>query len=146
VSHVGNVLRIRAEVAELATVREFVREHANHLCPDAGFGDDVVHAVDELVTNSIVHGYRDSPGLIEVEIESADKSLVVRLRDQAPPFDPTRKSDPDVTLPLERRPRGGMGIYLARSLLDTMTYRHTQDGNELTLSKSCDQVEGGGMC
>ncbi len=66
--------------------------------------DPRVLAVDELAANTIVHGYRGQPGTIEVEIERTAEALMVRRRDQAPPFDPTRLAEPDTSLPLEQRP------------------------------------------
>jgi anti-sigma regulatory factor (Ser/Thr protein kinase) len=43
---------------------------------------------------------------------------------------------PDIARPLHERPLGGMGIYLARSVVDRMTYRISADGrNEITLTK-----------
>jgi serine/threonine-protein kinase RsbW len=64
------------------------------------------------------------------------EALLVRLRDGAPLFDPTLLPMPDVTLPLEVRPLGGLGIFLMRQSVDDMTYRVTPEGgNELTLIK-----------
>ncbi len=58
------------------------------------------------------------------------------MRDRAPPFDPTRLPDPDLTLSLEERPVGRMGVFLTRQLVDAVTYRLTgEGGNELTLTK-----------
>jgi anti-sigma regulatory factor (Ser/Thr protein kinase) len=59
------------------------------------------------------------------------------LRDEAPAFDPTQAPEPDITLPLHLRPVGGLGIFLARRLMDAMTYRRTSDQqNEVTLTKN----------
>ena len=104
--------------------------------------DDMLQAVDESATNIFVHGYRGRPGNIEIEVTQEGYVLVVRLRDQAPLFDPTRAPPPDLTLPLERRCLGGLGIHLARRFTDSVTYRKTSEGgNELTLRK---KVKGEG--
>jgi serine/threonine-protein kinase RsbW len=132
---VGNVLRIPADVAQLAVVRQFIRDHAARAGVGSEAMNDMVSAVDESVTNSIVHGYKGKDGSIEVEVETDDGALVVRLRDQAPPFDPTRLPDPDTTLPLESRPLHGLGVFLTRELTDDVVYRKTDSGNELTLVK-----------
>jgi anti-sigma regulatory factor (Ser/Thr protein kinase) len=43
---------------------------------------------------------------------------------------------PDLDLPLERRPLGGMGVHLARTLTDRLDHRILPGGgNEVTLSK-----------
>jgi serine/threonine-protein kinase RsbW len=128
--------RIDADVNQLKDARRFVEETAARfqVAPEAI--SKLVLAVDELVTNIIVHGYEGQPGSIEIELRSIGADLQIRLIDQSPPFDPTRVPDPDTTLPLEERPLGGMGIYLARKIMDRMTYRaDTGRGNELTLLK-----------
>ena len=140
------VLRIPASVNELAAVRRFIRRQARAAGADPRAVHDVVQAVDESVTNAIEHGYAGKPGTVEVEVDRAGRSLIVRLRDQAPPFDPTVLPAPDTTLPLDKRPLGGMGVFLARELTDAVTYRRTSDGNELTLVKECIDSQGGGGC
>ena len=64
------------------------------------------------------------------------KAIEIRLRDQAPLFDPTRVPTPDLTLSLYKRPLGGMGVHVTRQVVDAMRYRVTPEGgNELTLVK-----------
>ena len=128
--------RIPAELHRLAEMRRLVEERAIALNVDASAVYDIILAVNEIATNIIVHGYRDQPGMIEIEVGQADDSLILRLRDQAPPFDPTLVPPPDTTLPLEKRPPGGMGLHITRRLMDAMTYRAIPNGgNELTLMK-----------
>jgi anti-sigma regulatory factor (Ser/Thr protein kinase) len=129
-------LRMAAELDNLAEIRHFVQKTATTFGVDPDIISDVLLAVDEAVTNVLVHGYQGQPGMIELELRRRGDSLVVCLRDQAIPFDPTTVPPPDLTLPLEQRPFGGMGIYLMRQLMDEMTHRITrQGGNELTLVK-----------
>ena len=98
--------------------------------------DDTLAALDEAVSNIIIHGYHGQPGSIEVEVEKEKEALVIRLRDQSPLFDPTLVPPPDLTLPLEERRLGGLGIHLIRCFTDSMAYRVTPEGdNELTLMK-----------
>ncbi|HET7091176.1 MAG TPA: ATP-binding protein [Anaerolineae bacterium] len=126
-----------AKLSMLVEIRRYVEDTA------AGFGAndsallDVVQAVDESAANIIMHGYRGGPGTIDVEIRRERDSLTVCLRDRAPLFDPTRVPAPDLRLPLDQRPLGGMGIYLTRKFVDELAYRVTPEGgNELTLRKS----------
>jgi anti-sigma regulatory factor (Ser/Thr protein kinase) len=62
--------------------------------------------------------------------------VAVCLADDATPFDPTTVPSPNLALPLEHRPLGGMGVQLARDLTDEVHYRApASGGNELTLIK-----------
>jgi serine/threonine-protein kinase RsbW len=131
-----SLLRVPAEVGQLAAVRQFVEASCHLSLLPAEIVDPLVLAVDELVVNIIEHGYRGRPGEIEVEVECTREAVIVRLRDQAPLFDPTCLPIPDITLPLEQRPSGGMGVYLARLAVDSLTHQVTQQGgNQLTLVK-----------
>lgn len=130
------LFRAPAELNQLAGIRRFVQETAVALGASTTAAEELVLAVDESITNIVEHGYQDQPGEIEIEIGREDEAVVVHLRDQAPPFDPTRLPTPDVTQPFSKRQVGGMGIFLTRRFVDAVTYRLTnQGGNELTLTK-----------
>jgi len=129
-------LRVAADVAQLAVIRAFVEQQARALGVDAFDIYDLILAVNEAATNIVVHGYRGRPGLIEIELLQLGDAIEIRLRDQAPLFDPTRVPVPDLTQPLHKRPLGGMGVHVLRELMDAMHYRVTPEGgNELTLVK-----------
>jgi serine/threonine-protein kinase RsbW len=131
-----STLRISAELPNLAAIRRFVQETMSALKAEGDVIDDMLAAVDEAAANIIVHGYRGQPGNMEIEVGKEGNALVVRLRDQAPLFDPTTVPPPDLTLPLEERRLGGLGIHLIRNFTDTMTHRATSEGgNELILMK-----------
>jgi serine/threonine-protein kinase RsbW len=129
-------LHIEAEPKNLAAIRLFVEEAATALGIGLATIPNVILAVDEAVSNIIAHGYRGQGGGIEIEVSREGDALVIRLRDEAAPFDPTNVPPPDLTLPLEQRAAGGLGIHLIRRVMDEMTHRVTpQGGNELTLVK-----------
>jgi serine/threonine-protein kinase RsbW len=131
-----STLRISAELDKLSTVRRFIKEKAAGLAVDPEVIDDVLLATDEAVTNVIVHGYKGCSGNVEIEVGCSGESLVIRVRDHAPPFDPTCVPSPDLNLPLEQRPYGGMGVYIIRKLMDHVSHRvMPQGGNELIMVK-----------
>jgi serine/threonine-protein kinase RsbW len=130
------ILRLAAELNNLETIRRFVEESMRALHVDEKAAYDLVQAVDECATNIVEHGYRGQPGSIEIEIERVDKTLTIELRDHAPVFDPTSVPPPDLTQPLEEREPGGLGVFLARHMVDEMQHRALPGGgNELTMIK-----------
>jgi anti-sigma regulatory factor (Ser/Thr protein kinase) len=129
-------LSITANVHYLVVIRAFVEAAARVVGANAGLVDHTVQAVDESASNIILHGYRSGPGLIEVEVKLVGDDLTVVVSDMAPVFDPTSLREPDVTLPLDERPIGGLGVFLARKLVDEIHHRERPGGgNELTLIK-----------
>jgi serine/threonine-protein kinase RsbW len=130
------VVRVAAKLENLAIIRGFIRLTGVTLGADRDEISDLVLAVDELATNVIVHGYRGESGPLEVEVDREGDMLVVHLRDEAPPFDPTSVPPPDLTIPLEERPLGGLGIHLTRKHVDEISHQALPEGgNELTLKK-----------
>ena len=129
-------LSITANVHYLVVIRAFVEAAAGVVGATVSLVAHTVQAVDETASNIILHGYRGGPGFIEVEVKLLGDDLTVVLSDTAPLFDPTKLREPDVTLPLDERPIGGLGVFLARKLVDEIHHRERPGGgNELTLIK-----------
>jgi anti-sigma regulatory factor (Ser/Thr protein kinase) len=124
-------------LADLAPIRAFIRETTHSDGANDEAVGDLVQAVDELVCNVIEHGYGQGvTGPVEVRVQHDAARIVITIVDSAPPFDPTGHPTPDLTLPLEQRPFGGMGVHLARTLTDGMRHRILPGGgNEVTLEK-----------
>ncbi|HZW03573.1 MAG TPA: ATP-binding protein [Anaerolineaceae bacterium] len=130
------VITLEAGVGALNEIRQFVANCGQAAGLDAKALDGMVLAVDEAASNIIQHGYSGRTGWIEVEVESAGEGFVVRLRDRAKPFDPRSFPDPNLSLPLARRPIGKLGVFLMRKSVDQVRHRLLPEGgNELTLVK-----------
>jgi len=57
------------------------------------------------------------------------------VEDDGKPFDPLQAPPPDLSLPLERRPIGGLGIHLIRNLMDEVSYARVGGRNVLKMVK-----------
>jgi len=129
-------MRVEANVKNLTKIRNFVGQSTSGLGITQDTVDDIVLAVDEAATNIILHGYKEGPGMIEIELRRESDSLFLCLQDQAPSFDPTQVPSPDLTLPLEKRPLGNMGVHLIRHMVDEIIYEiPSGGGNQLILVK-----------
>ena len=129
-------LRLTAELKDLAQIRRFVQESSEAFGVAPGDVPNVLLAVDEAVTNIIVHGYAGQGGPVEIDITRSPGALVIRLRDEARPFDPTGVPEPDLSVPLEEQTPGRLGIHLIRRVMNELIYRRQPGGwNELTMMK-----------
>jgi serine/threonine-protein kinase RsbW len=100
--------------------------------------DDILDtqlAVEEAITNIIVHGYRGAGGEITVSCREGNGIVEVRLEDRAGPFDPLSLPEPDLVSEVEDRKIGGLGIYLIRQVMDEIQYRFEDGKNIFSLTK-----------
>ncbi len=129
-------LEITAKLDNLSTMRDFVEQQAKQFGANERQAFALILSVDEAATNVINYGYRGNPGLLEIDVEREQETLIVTLKDSAPAFDPTTIPAPDVSLPLEARQPGGLGIHFIRQFLDKFSYQRSADGkNILTMKK-----------
>ena len=129
-------LEFRARLDNLAEIRDFAGDSALELGLGGSAVEEIKVCVDEAATNIVKHGYGNQGGGLSVEVFREADEIVVRIVDQAPPFDPELAPSPDLDLPLIDRPVGGMGVHLIRTLTDGLS--HTagpEGGNELVLRK-----------
>jgi serine/threonine-protein kinase RsbW len=118
-----------------------MREFAAQAAKDAGMDDTEVYAVesavDEACTNIIEHAYGlDNGGEIECTCDAEDDRLTIILRDHGKPFDPSIVTEPDLSSGIEKRPPGGLGVYLMRQLMDEVRFESLGEaGNLLTMVK-----------
>jgi sigma-B regulation protein RsbU (phosphoserine phosphatase) len=119
---------------DLADIRRFVERTALLMGAPEDVAGDLVMATHEAITNIITHGYREEPGGVRVTIELDNDRLIIRIYDHSPRFDPTKVAEPDISIPLDKRPPGGLGVHMMRSFTDEMSYSSSPSGeNELVL-------------
>jgi len=92
-------------------------------------------AVDEVATNIVVHGYDEAgrEGMIDVRAGIDEQALRITLEDTGVAYDPGQASLPDqLDVPLEQRPVGGLGLYLAVDGCDELLYERIDERNRNT--------------
>jgi anti-sigma regulatory factor (Ser/Thr protein kinase) len=119
-----DVVRAAAAVRELCETRGVPREPT----------DDLLLGLDEMLSNIVTYGYPGNPaGAIAVRVAISEDALRLDISDRAPAFNPLEAATPDLDAPLDTRPVGGLGVHLARSVMDTMEYAREDGENRLRL-------------
>lgn len=92
--------------------------------------------IEELVLNIMDYGYDDDQHEIEINLTSDSEAVTIDILDEGRAFDPLHDAPvPDVNAPLEERSVGGLGIHLAKTMMDELTYRREDSRNHLQLIK-----------
>lgn len=95
-------------------------------------------AVEEIFVNIANYAYGEETGtvLIQVTIHEDPPSAEITFIDTGVQYDPLANPDPDITLPSNKRKKGGMGIFMVKKSMDEMTYKYEDGKNILTIKKA----------
>jgi len=104
-------------------------------CEQLGFSEqltgDILISVDELVTNTIMHGLKyDATKSFHFEVNHNEDQIEIVIREKGELFDPSEVAIPDTLASLEDRPIEGLGIYFIRKLMDEFSYTVSSDGEK----------------
>jgi len=94
--------------------------------------------LEEAVTNVILYAYpHNEDHTFQVFISKENGVLTTQVKDAGIPFDPTTQApEVNTTLNADERKIGGLGIFLIKEYMDTVSYQRTADGyNVLTMTK-----------
>jgi sigma-B regulation protein RsbU (phosphoserine phosphatase) len=94
-------------------------------------------AIEEIFVNIANYAYGDGGGEMTMGIGFDKDSNTINfvITDNGIPFDPLKKPDPDITLSAEERQIGGLGIFIAKKTMDSLTYSYEDGKNILTMNK-----------
>ena len=92
--------------------------------------------VEELVTNVIDYGgVPAGEHAARVDLSAKNGELVICITDRGAAYNPLTREDPDVTLPAEERPIGGLGVHFCKKLTEGQEYARRDGCNVLTLRR-----------
>ena len=95
-------------------------------------------AIEEVFVNVAHYAYGSGEGDMNLSIgfDKQSRAITFRMTDKGIPFDPLKKPDPDITLSAEEREIGGLGIFITKKTMDSVTYAYENGENILTMIKT----------
>ena len=96
-------------------------------------------AVEELLTNSVVHGHAVDPAgsRVWMSVSAHGGALYLCYEDSLAPFDPTGKIGEALARtgnPLDQRPLGGLGLLMVYRLADEFRYVREGERNRMEMA------------
>ena len=130
-------LIVEAKLDNLAQVLQFVDSRLEEEDCPFGLQMKIDVAVEELFVNVASYAYAPGSGsaTVRMEVEEDPKTVVITFVDCGVPYDPLAKEDPDVTLSINDREIGGLGIFMVKKSMDDMIYAYENGQNVLTIRK-----------
>ena len=129
-------ITLPAKVENLDKVQSFIEESAFTAKMDKKSSNNLIIAVEEIFVNIANYAYRPAEGEVDVSLTVSDESISIEFKDAGAQYNPLEKADPDVTLTVEEREIGGLGIFMVKKLMDSVSYRYEDGKNILTIRKT----------
>ena len=135
-SHMTTKL-FKAKVDELSNVLAFVEDTLQSYDCSIKVQMAISVAIEEVFVNVANYAYGGGDGDVAFGIDFNPDTRVATfvMADKGVPFDPLKKPDPDITLSAEERDVGGLGIFITKKTMDTVTYDYQDGKNILTMIK-----------
>lgn len=131
-----DTLTVQSELRELDKVRAFLK----HNLAGLDFSEEDTYKVElslvEMCSNIMRYAYPGKRGEIFVRAWQEAGRFYLEVRDSGVAFDPRQVKRPTLEEMINREQMGGLGIFLARKLMDGFLYRREDDQNVLVMYKN----------
>jgi anti-sigma regulatory factor (Ser/Thr protein kinase) len=121
-----------AKTENLVAVLDFVNPLIEHCSMKVQ--NQIRITVDEVFANIAAYAYKPEVGEVTIRIK-VDDSIVLEFEDAGVPYNPLCEETPDVTLDIDERNIGGLGIFMVKNIMDSVEYKRDGIKNILTINK-----------
>ncbi|MDD3585924.1 MAG: SpoIIE family protein phosphatase [Thermoguttaceae bacterium] len=135
-SVVWRKIELTATPENLSPIMTFVEEERGFELLSAKGRNQLLVCVEEVYTNIVHYACAGQPIIVECCTDPQRRQVRVRFIDHGVPFNPLDHIPPDISLPVEERPIGGLGIFIVRKWVDALLYLRENETNILELAKN----------
>lgn len=129
-------LKLSNKISELEAIQLCLDELVEKWNVPAALGMTLNLVIEEAFTNVVNYAYDDNlEHPIEIVFEMQENVLSISLIDDGIAYDPTQNATPDLSLSVEERSIGGLGVYLIKSMMDEVAYERKAGKNILLMRK-----------
>ena len=113
-------LEFKSKSINEAFARITVAAFVSSLDPTIEELSDIKTAVSEAVTNSIIHGYKDSDGIVKVNSKIRDNNVLIEVIDNGQGIENVEEARKPLYTSKEGEERSGMGFTIMESFMDSV--------------------------
>lgn len=128
--------------ASVTSLNELLHR-VEHICDTLGLDNSkrsrILVSAEEIFANISNYAYPDDEvGNVEISISYNDNAIEVVFIDSGKHFNPLAHPEPDITLSVEDRPIGGLGIHMVKNSMDNVEYEYAHGRNIFKISMNLD--------
>ena len=125
-------LTIEADVRKLGIVLDFIEQDMMQKEISKDIRTKIIVATEELFSNIALYAYENG-GEVHIKTELYKGTYSLKFMDKGKPYNPIEHRDPDIFQPLQERPIGGLGIFIAKKMADSIMYSRENGKNILKI-------------
>ena len=129
-----STIKLPASLDRLQDVMAFVETSAEAAGVLPAKRSGLCLAVEEAFVNICTYAFKDCQGQVELACFPGADAFVLEIMDTGQKFNQLSVPEPDLSVPLEQRQIGGLGVHLIRNFTDHADWRRENDRNILRLT------------
>jgi serine/threonine-protein kinase RsbW/sigma-B regulation protein RsbU (phosphoserine phosphatase) len=124
----------KPEIKSVHQIQKFVKENLPTSEENEKWLLRIDLVIEEIVVNIINYGCKGiENGIIDIMIDNSDNNIILEISDNGVAFNPLEKEEPDVTIGLDKRKPGGLGIFLVKQITEKIEYTRKNNKNSIRL-------------
>ncbi|MBQ7155311.1 MAG: SpoIIE family protein phosphatase [Synergistaceae bacterium] len=129
-------LVIEAKIEKLDEVLEFIDQHLEEWECTPKVVAQINIATEEIFVNIAHYAYENKEGVAKIVLKHTGNDAEITFTDSGIPYNPLEHEDPDITLSAEDREVGGLGIYIVKKSMNSVSYEYRDNHNVLKIRKN----------
>lgn len=125
-------LTIEADIKRIGIVIDFIEHDLLQKKVPSEFKTKIIVAAEELFANIAMYAY-EAGGEVQIRTALSKGVYTLKFTDKGRPYNPLEHLDPDVSQPLQDRPIGGLGIFIAKKMANSLMYSREKGKNILKI-------------
>lgn len=125
-----DTLTTRADIKQLRDVLDYIEQDMIRKKIPQDMRAKMIVIAEELFTNIALYAY-EAGGTVRLKTTLNKKLYSITFADNGKPYNPLEHQEPDTAQPLTERTAGGLGIFIAKRMADTLEYTYKNGENIL---------------
>ena len=120
----------------LKHIREFIKSNLSRKNINDPDQHLIILAVDEICSNSIIHGNKENPNYcVNISMKYFPGEVVIEIVDEGIVFDYSQYKEPSIENLIYKKEKGSMGLMLVKKIMDTIEFQSINGTNICRLIK-----------
>ena len=133
-----NTLKLLASIENFSKLSDWWQDIATSWSLSNTLISKINICLEETYVNIASYAYSDKTGTADISIDKNDSEIILKFEDSGIEYNPLQKEDPDITLSLDERPIGGLGIFMVKEMSKNIEYKREGNKNILILKFDID--------